>query len=305
MKISVDGNSKPLVGILGLGIMGGAIAANLIKSGRAVIGYDPDSKQQLAAQEIGVTVYDNAQSVVEGTDIILLSLPNSEALNDTIEALCSPSLSQYSGRIFADLSTLDLDYKLAKRDLLGDAGIKFLDCPISGTGAQAATGDIAIYASGNEAAYLQLIPVFEDFARSIHYLGKFGQGTKMKFVANLLVAIHNVATAEAVVLGKSCGLDPHLLCDVIKVGAGSSRIFELRSPLMVDDVFTPPTMKLEVWQKDMALIAKFAESLGAPTPLFSATIPVYEDAIKKGLGQYDTAAVSRVLDSMVTVTEDT
>jgi 3-hydroxyisobutyrate dehydrogenase-like beta-hydroxyacid dehydrogenase len=171
-----------------------------------------------------------------------------------------------------------------------------LDCPLSGTGAQAATRDLAVYASGDETAYARCRAVFAGFARVSDYLGEFGNGTRMKLVANLLVAVHNVASAEAMVLGMKAGLDPALISRVIAGGAGNSRIFELRSPLMVAGRYEPPTMKIEIWQKDMAIIADLARALGVPTPTFSATAPIYDAAIAAGMGGQDTAAVCTVLE---------
>ena len=286
------------IGLLGLGIMGSAIAHNLVNAGRAVIGYDPDESCCADATATGVDMRSNPVDVADKCKLILLSLPDSAALDDSVGAILTRPSSQYSDRIMVELSTLDLQCKLRNRDRLAQSGIALLDCPISGTGAQARTGDIAIYASGDEAAHRQCARIFQDFARSVHYLGEFGQGTKMKFVANLLVAIHNVATAEAIVFGTRCGLDPDLLCEVIGAGAGSSRIFELRSSMMTSGVYDPPTMKLDVWQKDMELIAEFAAEIGAPTPLFSATAPLYLTALDNGLGQQDTAAVCAVMQEM-------
>ena len=295
---SKDGSKNP-VGILGLGIMGSAIAHNLVNAGHTIIGYDPDDSRRQEAVSLGIHMRDNSVDVSAECEIVLLSLPNTSALDSSVSAIVERSDLHHADRIWVELSTLDLESKTQNRDRLADVGIAMLDCPISGTGAQALTGDIAIYASGDKAMYEHCVPVFENFARSNFFLGEFGQGIKMKFVANLLVAIHNVATAEALVFGTSCGLDPKVLCEVIGAGAGSSRIFELRSSLMASGVYDPPTMKLNVWQKDMALIGKFAEEIGTPTPLFSATAPLYSAALKKGLGQQDTAAVCAVLQDMV------
>ena len=110
-----------------------------------------------------------------------------------------------------------------------------LDCPLSGTGSQARTKDLVVYASGDAQAIKSLMPVFADFSRQAHDLGAFGNGMKMKFVANLLVAIHNVASAEAMVLGMKAGLDPAQIFKLIQAGAGNSRVFELRAPMMVED----------------------------------------------------------------------
>ena len=118
----------------------------------------------------------------------------------------------------------------------------------------------------------------------------------MKFVANLLVAVHNVASAEAMVLGLKSGLDPATIVKVIGSGAGNSRIFELRAPLMAKDEYQPATMKIDVWQKDMSIIAAFAKALGVETPTFTATGPVYDAAQAAGLGADDTAAVCALLE---------
>ncbi|MGA8004944.1 MAG: NAD-binding protein, partial [Burkholderiales bacterium] len=176
-----------------------------------------------------------------------------------------------------------------------------LDCPLSGTGAQARTRDLAVYASGPRAAVRRCAAVFEGFARAHYYVGAFGAGSKMKFVANLLVAIHNVSAAEALVLGQKAGLDPALVYKVVGDGAGSSRMFQVRGPMMVAGDYRDATMKVEVWQKDMAIIADFARSLGCPTPLLLASAPLYTAAIAAGRGQQDTAAVCAVLETMAGV----
>jgi len=157
--------------------------------------------------------------------------------------------------------------------------------------------DLVVYASGDRRAYRRVVPVLDAFARAHYYVGAFGAGSKMKFVANLLVAIHNVAAAEAIVLAINAGLDPAMVVKVIGDGAGSSRMFQVRGPLMAKGDYSHPTMKLEVWQKDMTIIADFARQLGCQTPLFAATGPIYTAARAMG-GQQDTAAVCAVLEKM-------
>ena len=138
--------------------------------------------------------------------------------------------------------------------------------------------------------------MFAGFSRGVFDVGAFGNGSKMKYVANLLVAIHNVASAEAMVLGMKAGLDPQKIFDLVTSGVGNSRIFELRAPMMVKDRYDEATMKINVWQKDMDVIGGYAKKLKVPTPLFSATVPVYEQAIRMGHGLHDTAAVCAVLE---------
>jgi L-threonate 2-dehydrogenase len=190
---------------------------------------------------------------------------------------------------------------LRAEQTLRNAGHIMLDCPISGTGAQAKVKDIVVYASGDAKTIRRLKPMFAAFSRGVHELGAFGDASRMKYVANLLVAIHNVASAEAMVLGMKAGLDPKAIYDTIRTGAGNSRVFELRGPKMATGRYDDATMKLDVWQKDMAVIGDFARVIDCPTPLFSATQPIYDAALQAGHALHDTAAVCAVLEKMAGV----
>ena len=278
------------VGIVGLGIMGGAIARNLLAAGMQVRGYDVDAARFDALKPGGVTTT-SAGKAAEGADVVLTSLPSIKALDDTVASLLA---AKRGGLVVAELSTLPIEVKEKARAALAGDGITLLDCPLSGTGAQAVTRDLAVYASGERTAYDRAEPVFRGFARATHYLGEFGNGSKMKFVANLLVAVHNVASAEAMVLGMKAGLDPDAIVKVIASGAGTSRVFELRAPLMASGNYAP-TMKIDIWQKDMAIIAEFAKMLGVPVPTFAASAPIYDAAQAAGLGGEDTAAVAAII----------
>jgi 3-hydroxyisobutyrate dehydrogenase-like beta-hydroxyacid dehydrogenase len=197
-----------------------------------------------------------------------------------------------------ETSTLPIEEKLKARDTLRRKGITLLDCPLSGTGAQAKTGDLVVFGSGDRRAFLETVPVLKGFSRAHHYLGEFGNGSKMKYVANLMVAIHNVSAAEAFALGMKAGLPPKLIYDVQANGAGTSRMFQVRGPMMVKGRYDDVTMKNEVWQKDMKIIGEFAARLGVPTPLFNASAAVYSAAMAQGYGRQDTGAVCAVLERM-------
>ena len=205
------------------------------------------------------------------------------------------------GRTVVETSTLALDDKLEFQRILGEAGHTVLDCPMSGTGAQAAVKDLVVYASGDPAAIARLEPAFAAFARKVWDLGPFGNGSKMKFIANHLVAIHNVAAAEAMVLGLKAGLDPHRVVEVIGSGAGTSRMFELRAPMMAASTYLPATMRSSTWRKDMSVIGDFASGLACPTPLFDLSASLYTAALAMGHGAEDTAAVCAVLEKMAGV----
>jgi 3-hydroxyisobutyrate dehydrogenase-like beta-hydroxyacid dehydrogenase len=284
---------KGTVGIVGMGIMGGAFARNLVDSGRRVIGYDLDPKARRAMARTGVVVTESVAEVARNASVIITSLPQPDALHATVAAIAA---TKSRPRIVVEASTFTLDDKLKAERTLRKAGHTMLDCPISGTGAQAKVKDIVIYASGDARAIRRLKPLFASFSRGVHELGAFGNGSRMKYVANLLVAIHNVASAEAMVLGMKTGLDPKSIFETIQTGAGNSRVFELRAPMMVTGQYDDATMRVKTWQKDMQVIGDFARALGVPTPLFSATEEIYDTAMTSGYAMADTAAVCAVLE---------
>jgi 3-hydroxyisobutyrate dehydrogenase-like beta-hydroxyacid dehydrogenase len=283
------------VGVIGLGIMGGAMASNLLKAGFKVIGYDLAPAARRALKQAGGVAARSGADVARRAGIVITSLPTVAALAAVSDKIAR---AKRGDLVVVETSTMPLEAKEAARAIVERSGATVLDCPLSGTGAQARTKDLLVYASGARSAYRQCVPVFEGFARGHHYLGAFGNGSKMKYVANLLVAIHNVAAAEAMVLARKAGLDLAQTLKVIGDGAGSSRMFQVRGPMMVRDDYSDATMKVEVWQKDMHIIGEYATQLGCPTPLFAATAPLYTAAIAEGFAKEDTGSVCAVLGAM-------
>ena len=284
------------VGIVGLGIMGGAIARNLVDRGWRVIGYDIDPARRDELAQANVMIAGNAGQVARDAPIILTSLPSATAVDQAAREIAD---SGESRRIVVELSTLSIADKLRFEATLTKAGHIALDCPLSGTGAQAKNRDLVVYASGNDEAIAQCAGLFSDFAKQSADLGRFGNGSRMKFIANHLVAINNVATAEAMILAQRAGLDPSVVVDMVGPGAGGSRMFQMRAPMMVEGVYEPATMKVSIWQKDMAIIAAFADDVGCQTPLFTLTQPIYSEAMAMGLGEKDTASVFEVLKKTI------
>jgi L-threonate 2-dehydrogenase len=284
-----------IIGVIGLGIMGGAFARNLAAAGWKVVGYDLDEGRNREASRAGVEIAHSAEAVAETAIDIITSLPSPRAVLDTAEIIAR---ARTAGRTVVETSTLALDDKLEVQRLLSEAGHAALDCPMSGTGAQAAVKDLVVYASGDGASIARLEPVFLGFARKVWDLGPYGNGSKMKFVANHLVAIHNVAAAEAMVLAMKAGLDPNRVVEVIGSGAGTSRVFELRAPMMAANSYLPASMRSATWKKDMTVIGEFASGLACPTPLFDLSASLYTAGLAMGYGAEDTAAVCAVLERM-------
>jgi 3-hydroxyisobutyrate dehydrogenase-like beta-hydroxyacid dehydrogenase len=286
------------IGMIGVGIMGSAMSGNLLKAGYEVIGYDVDPGQVAALVRKGGSGAGSCRQVGEQADVVITSLPGVEALRQVVNAKDGLVSAAKKNLIVIETSTLTLEAKQAAHDSLAAGGMEILDCPLSGTGAQAVEKDIVVYASGNRKACKDCDPIFNGFSRANYYVGEFGMGSKMKFVANLLVTIHNVSAAEALVLGMKAGLDPEIMIKAISDGGGTSRMFEVRAPLMAAAKYDAATMKMDMHQKDINIISEFARKLNCPTPLLSAAAQIYTAALAGGRAKQDTAAVCAVLEKM-------
>lgn len=286
--------SRITIGIIGLGIMGRAYATHLQAAGFRVAGHDVADAAFDVLDADGIRCATPAAVAAEA-EVILTALPSVTALKAVTDSL-GPALRP--GTVVAEMSTFPIDAKQAAADAIAASGATLLDCPVSGTGAQAANRDLVVYTSGDVQAIAKARPAFEAISRQIIHVGDFGAGMKMKFIANHLVTIHNLAAAEALVLAEQAGLDLQLTYEAISSGAGSSRMFEVRGPMMVRGEYEPATMRQEVYAKDLALIMDFAEKMNAPVPLMAASLPYYAAARAQGRGKEDTAAVHGVLRDM-------
>jgi putative dehydrogenase len=277
------------VGVIGLGIMGSAMAANLAKNGFRVYGYDVLAARRAALKKAGGIPCSSVAEVAARTKVVITSLPSADALH---------KVSRQLKGIVIETSTLPIAEKAKAAEALKKRKAILLDCPLSGTGAQARTGDLVVYGSGDKGSYKKTIPILKGLSRAQYYVGEFGNGSKMKFVANLMVAIHNVSAGEAFALGIKAGLSPKAIYEVQANSAGSSRMFQVRGPMMVKNDYTGVTMSNRLWQKDLKIIGEFAAGLGVATPLFNASAAVYAATLSQGFAEQDTAAVCAVLENL-------
>jgi len=293
---------KPHIGIIGLGIMGGAMAEALIGAGYRVSGYDvrPVARQRL--KKADGRALSSCAAVASSADVVITSLPSVAALDDVVDELVPVNGKKRKSKsrlIVIETSTLPIADKERAFRRLKKAGATMLDCPISGTAKRMKEGAWTIFVSGSKSACKSVSVIFEVFTRNAPYVGAFGNGSKMKFIANHLVAICNVAVGESLTFARTMGLDLQQVWNLFAtspvVGTG---VFKLRGKFMVDRKYLPPTMKVETWQKDMQVIGDMAKSVDCPTPLFTACVPIYSAAMAQGLSQHDTASVCEVLDRM-------
>jgi L-threonate 2-dehydrogenase len=290
-------------GVIGLGIMGGAFAKHLVAADVRTSGYDLLAANVDACSAHGGQACKSSRAVAAEADIVITSLPHSTALEDALFGSDGVVAAGRTGLLVIETSTLSIEDKERARNRLASAGIGMLDAPISGTGSQAQAKDITIFASGDGAEFERARTLLSHFARSVRYVGPFGSGSKMKYIANLLVAIHIVGAAEAIVLGEKAGLDPSTLVAVLAGSAATSRMLEVRGPSMATGAYATPMMKVDVFQKDLDIIANFAKQAKCPVPLFSASVPFYTAVAAQGMGLQDTAAVVSVLRSLAGMEE--
>ncbi|MBV8151606.1 MAG: NAD(P)-dependent oxidoreductase [Candidatus Eremiobacteraeota bacterium] len=279
------------VGVLGLGIMGSAYAKHLAGAGYELWGFDPDPSAAERLLEMKGRVAASPRALAETCDVVISALASTAALDAAFFGGDGVVAGAHPGLIVLEAGTFALDAKERVREKLAERDAIALDTPVSGTGAQALHKDLMVFASGDGAACAHVTPVMSAFARDVRYVGAYGNGSKHKYVANLLVTIHNLAAAEAVVLAEKAGLDPKAMVEIIAHSAATSRMFEVRAPMMAAREYEPPAMKLDVYQKDIDTIAAFARHVGAATPLFSASLPFYAEAVAEGRGGQDTAAI--------------
>ena len=286
------------VGFVGLGAMGSPMSGHLLADGWTVVGHDLDPAARARHESSGGLLVEDLAAMASSVDVVVTSLPGTAALAGVLSALAA-GVDGTHPLVVIETSTLALPDKLAAREAAAAQDIVLLDCPVSGTSAQAQVGDLIAYLSGAEGRAGDLArPVLTSMTRATHDVGEFGNGTRMKLVANLLVAVHNLAAAEALLLAQRSGLDLSLVLGAVGDGAGSSRMLQVRGPLMVDGTYDEATARVEMFQKDLRAIQALAVAVSSPTPLLAATAVFYDAAMAQGRSDQDTACVFDVLQQL-------
>lgn len=270
------------------------MAAHLMRGGYDVVGFDLDEGRLNAFAEAG----GRAASIAEvgaACDIIVTSLPSAQAARDILGSSSPWAAEGLPGRVIIETSTLSVAEKVELAAAARSLGADLLDCPMSGTSHQAVSGDLVAYLSGSPEGKARSRDVLTQFTRAIYDVGDLGNGTRVKLVANLLVAIHNVSTAEALLLAQRVGLDLTTTLEAVADGAGNSRMLQVRGPLMIEERYSPATMRVSLFRKDVRLIRELESSVGLDTPLLSVVDRLYREAEESGFGDLDTASVFTLL----------
>ena len=293
-----------IAGVVGLGIMGGAMAKNMLEAGFTVYGFDVSEEARKAFADRGGILCDSPGAVADKADVVILSLPSVAALDEVTSGQSGLPTSKNRKLVAMEMSTLPIEAKTRAHAALKAAGQTLLDCPVSGTGAQAWNKDLVVFGSGDKAAFEKCQTVLGGMSRKQFYVGGFADGSKMKFLANLLVSIHNCAAAEAFALGQKAGLAPQVIFDVLQDSAGSSRMFQIRGPQMVADTYTNVTATVKTHLKDLDIITDFAANNQVSAPVYQAAAQYYYAAYSMGRSMEDTASVCAVAEALAGVKRD-
>lgn len=282
------------VGLVGLGLMGSALAQNLSVGGFTVLGYDIDATRREMHEAAGGEVASSPGEVADRCDVVVLSLPTGEVSYDVC---LGPESISHAGRsvLVIDTTTARPSDSIEIGGLLGDRGIGYLDATLSGNADQARRGDLVAMVGGADADVAAAGPVLETIARSVHHLGPIGSGARAKLIVNLVLGVHRVALAEALVMGERAGIDLEVLLGVLEDGAAYSRAMEIWGPRMVAGDHSQPASRLRQNHKDFRLITDLGEDLGAPTDMASVVRNILEEGEVGGLGDADNSAVVEIL----------
>lgn len=283
------------IGFIGLGVLGSAIAKNIVASGKGVLGFDRAEAARNSAIEAGVACAPSSAEVTRACPVVFTCLPSASALREVAAEIASVD---HGGQIVVELSTMSIADKEAARDVLGAAGRRVLDCPVSGNRIMALAKGLTAFCSGAREDYEAVRETLLTFCKKEHYVGPFGHGTKTKFCGNILNLVHNTVAAEVMVLAMKSGLDPKTFHEVISGSGSSSAMFEVRGKLMAENDYAREGMNFSVPLKDSRIISEHAAAMGVPIPLYQAALQFYHAAAAQGMSHLDAAAVCRVMERM-------
>jgi 3-hydroxyisobutyrate dehydrogenase-like beta-hydroxyacid dehydrogenase len=279
------------VGLIGVGLVGSALAGRFRQAGLAVVGYDrrPEARQALAAA--GGVVADSALAVAAAAPVVVLSLPDSDAV-ETVVREVEPALPS---RTVVDTTTGDPDRTAALGERLQAMGVDYLDATIVGSSRLVREGMAVVVAGGEEAVFRRCAVLLDAFATREFHVGPWGSGARMKLVVNLVLGLHRAVLAEGLAFARASGFDPVVALEVLRSGVAYSRIMDVKGRKMIDGDFTPDA-RLSQHHKDVRLILDAATSAGIDLPLSRLHDKLLADLEARGFGGLDNSAIIQAYD---------
>ena len=285
------------IAIVGIGLLGSAVASRLLEAGFTVVGHDSRPEQLKPLAPRGLVAASSAKHAAAGADAIFTVLPTPDSVEATILGPAGLLETMPGSATLLQMSTISPALTRRLADAAAAAGRGFLDTPMSGTSAMVERGDCTIFVGGDVARLEACRPVLAAIGRRAVHIGPCGSASLAKLATNLLVALNTAALAEALVLAEKGGLAPGALVDLLKDSAGASKMVDVRGPLMVERRFEPQ-MKLDLFLKDLRLMLEEGQRLGVALPLTSLTQQLCTATVAAGRGGDDLAAVITTLQRM-------
>ena len=287
--------SQAPIGLIGLGLVGGALAARLQRAGFCVVGFDMKATRRRALKQLGGRAAKSATEVFATCQRVLLSLPSSEVVESILRE-ASPQLRR--GLRILDTTTGEPEATAHLGAALARRGVRYLDATIVGSSAQVATGDVLVLVGGRRGDFVAAREVLATFARQTFHVGPCGSGARMKLVVNLVLGLNRAVLAEGLVFAQRLGVSPRLALDILKAGAAYSRVMDTKGDKMLRGDFKPQA-RLSQHLKDVRLMLAAAEQAGQRLPLSQVHRDLLEHAEQLGLGALDNSAILRAIEAVV------
>ncbi|UCD57569.1 MAG: NAD(P)-dependent oxidoreductase [Candidatus Hydrogenedentota bacterium] len=295
-NMSTCGRDK--IGLVGVGLVGTAIAERLLSANFDVVGFDIDSARCRHLKELGGKAVSSPAEVAQETDRVLLSLPDTKIVQEVVEGATGILKAKTLPTYIIDTTTGDPEETAALAQRLSERDIYFLDAPFSGSSRQVGNKEIVFMVGGDKTAFEKCMDIFNTLTEKVFYLGPSGNGSRAKLAGNLILGLNRLALAEGLVFASKLGLEPEAFLKLLKVSPAYSAAMDTKGKKMLDGDFTPQA-RLRQHHKDVSIILKYAEKACQELPLSRVHLEVLEKAIAAGDGEMDNSAVIREIERRI------
>ncbi len=283
----------PSIGVIGLGLMGRAFTQRLVECGFAVSGYDIAAERRAAAPS-GVRVLDSAAAVTRASDIVLVCVTTSEAVEQAVLGPGGVAEAGDAGKVLVDHGTTTIEVTKRVAGVLAEGcGIAWVDAPVSGGPGAAAAGTLAIMAGGEDTAIARIGPAMAKLASRFTHMGKLGAGQATKMINQVLVLANYCVIAEALRLGERCGVDISRVPQALASGHAGSNLLADVAPRMIARDFTPRGFARQVL-KDLDMVHDLGKAVQVATPMAAQAASLYRLLVSRGHGDLDAAAILKL-----------
>jgi len=285
------------VGIVGVGLLGGAVAGVLLRAGYRVVACDVVQERVAALIAQGGRAAGSPAEVAAQADVVFTVLPTLASVEEAITG--RGGVLETAGRdtVILQMSTISPALAVQMEAAARARGVTLLDAPVSGTSSMVATRDCVVTVGGDRAAFERSVPVLDAMAKRVFHVGSCGMGSYLKLVTNLIMGLNGVVVAEGLTLARRAGLDPGQTLEILKYGAAASKILDVRGPLMVEGRFDP-LMKVDLFLKDIRLMLEAGQELHVPLPLTGLMQQFYTAALAGGQAKDDLSGIIRLYEEM-------